>query len=126
MLLLRYFSTLLLSSQQIGNYEVFWGYLNFPSFILATAVFVFAKNVDWHKILRTPRAEHALSKLSGCGFGVYLMHSLVLFWLLDWGGAPGDRLRVAVRIALRGVPRLRGAGDGMQARPGAAPYRAIG
>ena len=88
MLALRYASTLLLSNPQAGNYEVFWGYANFPSFILATAVFVFAKNADWHRLIRTPGAERALSKLAGCSLGVYLMHPLVLFWLLDWGGLP--------------------------------------
>ena len=55
------------------------GYKMIHAVSLASAVFVFIKHVDWEKCL--PQwLKKALPKLASCSLGVYLLHTLVIYY----------------------------------------------
>lgn len=74
----RFFGTLLLSSANAGINKLFWGYLNWPSVLLATAVFVWFQYQDWGFLQEHSKIQKGISALSGASFGVYLTHMLVI------------------------------------------------
>ena len=76
---IRYIAIILLSAEQGVITEQFWSYLEFPGVLPAMAVFVFAKQVRWDRLFRTPTAQHALSRVARCSLGIYLIHMFV-FW----------------------------------------------
>lgn len=78
---IRYIGTVYRSSQTGMLDTTFWGYLNFPSVFLATAVFVVAKSISWEKIL-SKKWMKILLKLSSVSYGVYLVHMIVYRSLL--------------------------------------------
>lgn len=51
-------------------------YLGFQAFFPAVAVFLFFKSIDWSKLGQ--RWTKLLARVSGCSFGVYLIHYFVL------------------------------------------------
>ncbi len=66
-----------------------WSYLSFPGVLIGAAVFVFAKQVDWGKVIAGEKRAGALARLSGCSFGVYLIHMVVFHYfvvLTPWDG----------------------------------------
>lgn len=72
--LIRFVSTLIIS-QRIGDiYRDLWGYFNFPSVMLSVAVFVWFQYHDWHLIEKHEGVQKLISTVSGCSFGVYLIH----------------------------------------------------
>ena len=76
--LIRYLYTYFFSIQEgIVNRNLF-DYCSFVSVFLAVAVFVFIKNINWDIILKQLHiSTKILSKISGCSFGVYLIHILL-------------------------------------------------
>lgn len=88
----RYFSTAYCSFAQGELYTVFWGVTNFPCMLLSVAVFVFCKYAHWDRLFTTPRRVKALKSLSGCSFGIYLIHMIVFYYLLIITGLDGGRL----------------------------------
>ena len=74
-LLVRFVYTLVLSEADGQVDRTFFNYIGFPSVLLAVAVFVFARYHNWSR-LEGHRA--LLAHISGCSFGVYLVHYPVL------------------------------------------------
>lgn len=68
-----YFST----KEGTLNRDLF-DYCSAVSVLLAMAVFVFAQNVNWEKVIAKLKVNSKmLSKISSCSFGVYLIHMMV-------------------------------------------------
>lgn len=87
------FCTIIVNSQAAeAMTDTFGGYLNFPCFMQAIAVFVFAKNINWGKLFKTPQAQRRLSTVSGGSFGIYLIHMILFYYLLLYCGFTGDDL----------------------------------
>ncbi len=75
---LRFGMTLYLSLKNNTLNRMFFDYLGYYSVFLACAVFVFFKYCPLvHKIATSEKACKVLKTLSGCSFGVYLMHMII-------------------------------------------------
>lgn len=77
-LLLHFVTTLVFSSETDGLYREFWGYINYPTFFYALAVFVFAKRVKWGRFFRSEKQVAVLTRMASASFGVYLIHMFVI------------------------------------------------
>jgi surface polysaccharide O-acyltransferase-like enzyme len=86
----------------------------------AVAVFVIARAVPWEHILRDPRSRATVTQVAGMTFGVYLVHILVRYYLMQWTGAQEYKVvfmtlgsvvvfaaSVAVVAVLRRIPVVR-------------------
>lgn len=76
--LIRYLYTYYFSIKEgVLNKDLF-GYCSAISVMLAVAMFVFVKNINWDKIIKklhiTPKV---ISTISSCSFGIYLIHMLI-------------------------------------------------
>lgn len=80
-LLLKLFVTVILSLRAQKLYTVFFNYQYITTILLATAVFVLAKQTPWERVLRTNRAIGFLRALSSCSLGIYMIHRFVQFYL---------------------------------------------
>lgn len=81
-LLLRYIGTLV-KSYKLGSIDnTFYGYSNFPSVVLAVAVFLWFWRRDWSFFANGHR-KNALRNLSSASFGVYLVHMYFLRFFVD-------------------------------------------
>jgi surface polysaccharide O-acyltransferase-like enzyme len=79
---LRYFMTLF-RSYAIGKIDqTFYGYVNFPSVLLAVAVFVWFRYHDW-SFIATPQKIYVIQKISSASFGIYLIHFYFLRFVVD-------------------------------------------
>lgn len=74
----RYFHTVTASMQSGTLNNMSWGYNSLPCFVLAVAVFVFAKQVIENNVSPDSKFAKILRWLSGTTFGVYLMHVFVM------------------------------------------------
>ena len=74
----RYTTTLNASFAHGYLIKTTWGYTQFHTIILASAVYVFVKNLPLDKI--SERAKTVLAKLASCSFGIYLCHILVMYY----------------------------------------------
>lgn len=76
--IIRYTYTYTFSIKEgIVNRDLF-NYCSAVSVLLAVAVFVFIKNINWENILsRTHINSKIAAKISGCSFGVYLIHIIL-------------------------------------------------
>ena len=74
----RYFYTYYFSIKEgIINKDLF-DYCSGISIMLAVAVFVLIKNIDWEKIIKRLNINpDIIAKISSCSFGIYLIHMLV-------------------------------------------------
>ena len=79
----RYVTTVLWSVRNGALDRTFWGYFNFPAVFLAIGVFIFIKYLPLDPFLENKTVRKWLAKISGAGFGVYLMHMLVYQVLLE-------------------------------------------
>ena len=78
-ILLRYTATVFLSVRDGVINKTFFGYSEFFSVFLAVAVFVlFKESKIIKKLENNKKAARIISKLSGCSFGVYLIHMFIL------------------------------------------------
>ena len=60
--------------------ETLFGYSQFHSVLLACAVFVFFKNINYDKIFKGEKSKKILSKIASCSFGIYLIHKIVMHY----------------------------------------------
>lgn len=82
-LALRYFGTWYLSSKDGTLNQTFYGYMGYWSVILACGVFTLFKYFKpFQKLAEMPRVCKIISIVSGCSFGVYLTHMIILRALL--------------------------------------------
>lgn len=77
-LVLRYGYTLYFSSLTGEVCRTLFDYGYFTAVLPAASVFLWVRNHNWRRIEDSPRAVGALAKVSGCSFGVYLVHMIVL------------------------------------------------
>ena len=79
----RYIHTYVFSIKEGQLNKTTWGYTSVATICLATAVFVFFKYTNWDFITRHEKVRKAVAYLATCGFGVYLVHVVVIHWLRD-------------------------------------------
>lgn len=77
---LRYFTTLNLTISENKLNKLFFEYVQFHSVILASAVFVFMKNINMDRIKNSLKMSKIVSEISGCSFGIYLIHKVVMHY----------------------------------------------
>lgn len=82
-IIFRYTVTLIMSTRQNELYGIFFGYEQFHSILLATAVFVLVKNINLEKIINSDKIKKIIMKISECSFGVYLIHLIVMHYELE-------------------------------------------
>lgn len=78
----RYSVTYYLSTKDQKINKLLFEYTQFHSVLLAVAVFVFIKNINWNKIIKKEKIKNILAKVSGCSFGIYLMHKIIIHYEL--------------------------------------------
>lgn len=83
MLLFRGVGIFYLCTRDGAKNPVFFDYLSYPSFSLALAVFVFAKEYNWDNIFKSEYSHKIIQKISSCSFGVYLIHLILLINMQD-------------------------------------------
>lgn len=74
----RYTTTLNASFAHGYLVKTTWGYTQFHTIILASAVYVFIKTLPVDKI--SDKTKTILAKLASCSFGIYLCHILVMHY----------------------------------------------
>lgn len=77
-ILIRYFATYFLSKKYGIVNKLFFNYTYFTALFLALSVFLFVKNINFKKFLKTEKAINIISKISSCSFGIYLIHMIVM------------------------------------------------
>lgn len=75
---LRYGGTYYLSIKNNMKDTTYWGYLYFTCVFLSVAVFLFFKNRKYDKIAENKRSVTVIQYLSGCSFGIYLVHFMII------------------------------------------------
>ena len=78
--ILRYFVTCNLSARDGETNRLLFSYTQFHAVFLAFAVFVFVKNIKWDKFIKKDKIKNILAKISGCSFGIYLIHKIVMHY----------------------------------------------
>lgn len=87
---IRYGAIFLLSTRDGAKNTLFFNYGYFPSVMLAVAVFVWAKSVNWERVLEKLRlTPQFVSKLSSYSLGIYLTHRMVMYYELQFLGQFG-------------------------------------
>ena len=76
----RYATTAILSSQTGKLVNTTWGYSQFHTILLSSAVFVFIKNMNFEWIEKRKKLVKTLGVFAGCSFGVYLLHKIVMYY----------------------------------------------
>lgn len=79
----RYSMTYFLSIKQNELNKVSWGYLNWPSVLLAVAVFTLFQYTDWNHIVKSERTKKIIRQISAASFGIYLIHMPLIRALLS-------------------------------------------
>lgn len=73
--LFRYFMTYYYSNKYGFIDKSTWGYTQFHTIILSSAVFIFFKYLKYDKV--SEKTRKVLAKVSSCSFGIYLIHLIV-------------------------------------------------
>lgn len=80
---IRYGAILFLSLRDGAKNTLFFNYGYFPSVMLACAVFVWAKSVNWDRVLAVLHlTPEGISRISSCSLGIYLIHRIVMYYEL--------------------------------------------
>ena len=82
-LIYRYSTTFYFSKQLGKVYKDNWGYGSWHCFLLAISVFLIIKNINFIKLEQNKTAVKIIKEVSGCSFGIYLIHFIVRYYLLD-------------------------------------------
>ena len=91
-LLARFVGTIV-SSDKAGKLVGFMeGDHNIPFLVESIAVFVLAKSINWDALFKTGAAKRRLASISGCSFGIYLIHMIVFWYGMRLTGLSGDSL----------------------------------
>ena len=79
-ILFRYIITYFLSTKYGYLDRSTWGYTQFHSIILSSAVFVFIKNIKYDII--NDKVKIIIAKIANCSFGIYLIHLIVKYYIV--------------------------------------------
>ena len=80
----RYFHTVIFSVREGAINKLTWEYTNWPTILLAAAIFVFIKYACDYPIFRNEKFIRLIKWLSGASFGIYLIHVLVIDRITSW------------------------------------------
>lgn len=89
---LRYTATYFLSMRDGETNRTFFGYNYFTAVLLGVAVFVLFKHIKLDWLTKREKLCKALSVISSCSFGVYLIHVIIKESLLRLTGLDPHRL----------------------------------
>lgn len=81
--------------------HILWEYMIFPTLSMACAVFLVVKNCRW-KVFEDKKVQFAAQKLSGASFGIYLIHIMLIDFLL-FGGYVNENSRWWMMFGAMGV-----------------------
>ena len=80
-LLYRYIITYIISKKSGTVYKEIWGYNSWHSILLACAVFLIIKNLNFDERLKdNKKLKKFLWIISSCSFGIYLIHMLIIYY----------------------------------------------
>ena len=86
-IVIRYAGIYLLSTRDGEKNTLFFNYGYFPSVMLACAVFVLAKNINFKKIIEKLHIPYAIIQtMASCSLGIYLIHRIVMYYELQYLG----------------------------------------
>lgn len=77
-LIYRYITTFVLSKEAGYVVKDTWGYTSWHSILLASAVFLFVKNMNIYEKIK--KYEKYIATIAGCSFGIYLIHQIVMYY----------------------------------------------
>lgn len=87
-LIYRYVTTFVFSKETGSVVRTTWGYFAWHCILLSCAVFIFVKDLHFNEKLENKvKITKALSIISSCSFGIYLIHMFVKYYitkLLSW------------------------------------------
>ena len=80
-LIYRYIITFIISKKSGTVYREIWGYNSWYSILLACAVFLIIKNLNFDERLKdNKKLKKFLGIISSCSFGIYLLHILIIYY----------------------------------------------
>lgn len=79
-LIYRYSTTFILSKAANSVVKITWGYTSWHSVLLAMAIFLIVKNIDFDKFLKSNRIKMLIYKIAGCSYGIYLIHKIIMYY----------------------------------------------
>lgn len=83
-LLFRYFTTYCFSIETGKVVRKTWGYFSWHCILLAIAVFIFTKRINFKKINQNETAKKILANIASCSFGIFLIHTIVKYYVLKF------------------------------------------
>ena len=78
-LIYRYITTFYLSKSAGTVVKTTWGYTSWHCILLASAVFLIAKDLKFSK-LKNEKIQTIIQKISSCSLGIYLIHMIVRYY----------------------------------------------
>lgn len=78
----RYIVTYVLSTKEGKTDRILFKYSQFHAVLLASAVFLFIKNLKFNKIKENEKICNSISKIASCTFGIYLIHLIINYYEL--------------------------------------------
>ncbi len=80
-LIYRYITTYFLSMSANTLVKITWGYSSWHSILLACTVFTLVKKMNFDELFGENKTLiRVLNKISGCSFGVYLIHIVIMYY----------------------------------------------
>lgn len=80
-ILYRFITTFILSKEAGSVVKTTWGYTSWHSILLASAVFLFVKNLNLEsKLENNSKIAKMLTQIASCSFGVYLIHQIIMYY----------------------------------------------
>lgn len=81
-IIFRYIVTYVLSTKEGKTDRILFQYSQFHAVFLASAVFLFIKNLKFDKIQKSEKICNIISKIASCTFGIYLIHMIINYYEL--------------------------------------------
>lgn len=78
--LFRYFMTYYWTTSNNTLNKTLFGYAQFHSVLLACAVFIFIKQIDFKNLIKSDKIKRCISNIASCSFGIYLIHKIVMYY----------------------------------------------
>lgn len=88
----RYIVTFVGSTERGETYRLLFDYVSIVSVVLAAAVFVLIKSIDWEPVMRVGFIRASVRQITACSLGIYLTHYFLIMWLLPRIGWTPDRI----------------------------------